>query len=111
MAAIAAVAFLLAALFYFGERQGRAMVKISVEGEVYKTLSLDAEEEVIIEHQGHRNVVRISGGEVQMLQASCPDGLCIRQGKIRVAPQSIICLPNKVVVEIIGESAYDGIGG
>ena len=48
-----------------------------------------------------------------MEEADCPDRLCMRRGAIRYAGDSIICLPNKVVVEISGEDALnlDAVAG
>lgn len=44
------------------------------------------------------NTVEIRNKKVRMLEADCPDKLCMKQGAGDVLP--IICLPNRVVVEI-----------
>ena len=46
-----------------------------------------------------------------MLDASCPDQLCVDQNEISFDKESIICLPNKVVLTVISdtESDVDGI--
>ena len=51
---------------------------------------------------GRKNKIEIKDGRVRMLEASCPNHLCIRQGWISLEGQSIVCLPNKVVVRIEG---------
>ena len=38
-----------------------------------------------------------------MIEADCHDSLCIYQGKISKVGQSLVCLPNKVMVEIKGK--------
>ena len=48
------------------------------------------------------NTIEIKDGRVRMLEASCPNHLCIRQGWIRFEGQSIVCLPNKVTVIVRG---------
>ena len=48
------------------------------------------------------NVLVIKNGEAQITEASCPNHLCIQQGKISADGEMIICVPNKVVVEIEG---------
>ena len=62
--------------------------------------------------EGHNTLI-IQGGEAYMSDASCPDHLCMGMGKISHAGQSIICLPNRVVVEIRDEktveSEYDTV--
>ena len=48
------------------------------------------------------NTIEIKDGRVRMLEASCPNHLCIRQGWIKFEGQSIVCLPNKVTVIVRG---------
>jgi hypothetical protein len=50
---------------------------------------------------GGTNLLIIQDGEAWIEEANCPDGLCKNMGKISQVGQSIICLPNKVVVEIL----------
>jgi hypothetical protein len=35
-----------------------------------------------------------------MKEAECPDRSCVKQGKISKNKESIVCLPNKVIVEV-----------
>jgi hypothetical protein len=50
---------------------------------------------------GGTNLLIIQDGKAWIEEASCPDGLCKNMGKISQVGQSVICLPNKVVVEIL----------
>lgn len=47
------------------------------------------------------NTLQIKNNEVKMIQATCPDRLCIKQGAISKKGQSIICLPHKLIVEVV----------
>jgi len=49
------------------------------------------------------NMIEAESGRVRMIEASCPDGLCVRQGWISGGIIPIVCLPNRVI--IILESA------
>lgn len=74
------------------------VLKISVDGEVYGEYSLKEEQEIKI---GDSNVCRIEeDGTVVMTEADCPDHLCVKQGKIKQFGETIVCLPNKVILEI-----------
>ena len=42
-----------------------------------------------------------------MKEANCRDGLCIRQGQMKNAAKTIVCLPHKLVVSLTGDSAPD----
>lgn len=57
------------------------------------------------------NVLVIQDGEAAITEASCPNHLCIQQGKISADGEMIICVPNKLVVEIKGgdEAAVDAV--
>ena len=42
-----------------------------------------------------------------MTDADCPDKLCVKTGRISKTGETIVCLPHRVVVEIIGAAADD----
>ena len=48
------------------------------------------------------NIVLITEGTVSMESADCPDQICVHHQRIKRSGESIICLPNKVVVSIEG---------
>ena len=83
-------------------------IQITVDGKLYGTYSL-AEDQVI--QIGDTNVCEIKDGEVKMTEADCPDKLCVHQKAISKTNETIVCLPNKVVVQVIGagESELDSI--
>ena len=56
----------------------------------------------IYDNNGNTNKIEISDGRVRMLEADCPNHLCMHQGWIRFEGQSIVCLPNKVTVIVRG---------
>ncbi len=87
-----------------GTSADNATVRISVDGTLYGTYDLDTDQEIDI--QGTNTCV-ISEGRVYMSDADCPDHLCVKTGSIAAPPASIVCLPNKVVIEI--EKSADSI--
>ena len=75
-------------------------IRIIVDGEKYGTYNLDEDQVIAI---GDTNVCEIRDGKVTMTEATCPDKLCMHQKAIDETGGTIICLPNKVVIE--GEKA------
>lgn len=57
------------------------------------------------------NKLEIYGGKVGMIYADCPDKICLKQGEISFSNQTIVCLPNGVVIEVSKSRAdeYDAI--
>ena len=47
------------------------------------------------------NKIRVEDGKAYMEEANCPDGYCEEQGKISRHTQTIVCLPHKLVVEVL----------
>ncbi len=92
-------------------RSEGAYVVVTVDGEVYGTYPLDTDTEIRIGDDEHYNILVIKDGKAEITEASCPDKLCVKQGKAEYDGQSIICLPNKVVIEIRGgeQSDYDAV--
>ena len=83
---------------------------VTVNGQEYGTYSLSRNQTVTIKQNGHTNKFTIKNGYVQMTYSSCKNHICIEKGKINQTNQSIVCLPNKVVIEIQGGSSkYDAI--
>lgn len=92
------------ALFLHVFKSGGAYVVVTVDGNEVERLSLDEDTTRVIEgYNGGTNELVIKDGKAYIKQASCPDGLCVHMGQIDSSGQSIICLPNRVVVTIEGE--------
>ena len=85
-----------------------SMVEITVDGEVYDTLNRteDASYTVKLE-DGTYNNFEIKDGYVDMLDASCPDKLCVNQKHIHFNNETIVCRPNKVILEVISPEDSD----
>lgn len=105
------IALIASVWFYFTRTDGRQVV-VRVDGTVWSTYSLTETVDCVIDNgQGGTNHLHVEGGMVWLEEASCPDKICVQQGKIRYAGESIICLPNKLVVEVVGEDELhmDGV--
>lgn len=53
------------------------------------------------------NTVLIKDGTVSMKYANCKDKICVNHNKISKNNESIICLPNKVVVTVLSDKNND----
>ena len=80
---------------------------ITVDGKEYGTYSLLKEQTITIGEGETKNVIEIRGGKAYMKEASCPDQLCVDQNEISFDKESIICLPNKVVITVISDVESD----
>lgn len=105
---VAAVLFLMLGRW---SAQGRT-VEVQVDGTTVAALPLDVDTTYVIDGAGGgRNTLVIADGRATVIEATCPDGVCVRHRAIDRAGQSIICLPNKVVVRVVGEPTVDAEAG
>ncbi len=81
-------------------------VRVILDGELVAEIDLSAVREPYTLAVGEHNTLEITPDGVRMLKADGPDGVCLRQGY--AAPGNpIICLPNRVVVEVTGHAPAD----
>ena len=113
-AALLVILLAVGALLFFFFRINRAeggTAVVRVSGETYGSYDLHTDQEIEIQGtNGGTNLLQIRDGKASVIQASCPDLLCVHQGTVSRQGESIICLPNEVVVEIseaMEETAYD----
>lgn len=93
----------------FGQSAGQELV-ITAEGERFGSYSLLENQEVQVRRNGHTNKIIIENGEVSMIFSDCPGQDCVHQRAISQTGETIVCLPNKVILEIAGkEKEYDAI--
>ncbi len=92
-------------------KDGGSFAEIYADGELLYRIDLENVEssyEIPIEHGGHTNIVLVENKKISIKSANCPDKLCVKQGAIHNSSYPIVCLPNKIVIQIDGGSAnYD----
>ena len=101
--------FLAIAIAFIGYRaisaaQDAASVVVIVDGETRGIYYLSEEQEIAIDDTNH---FIIEDGKAKMDFATCPDQYCVHQKAISKNGESIICLPNKVIVEIRSSKSAD----
>ncbi len=97
---------LLFAVYLFVFRPEGNTVSITVDGELYGVYPLaeDRAEDIYTgEDASRHNRLVIRDGEAYMESASCPDGICVGHRPISRSGESIVCLPNRVVVTVTAE--------
>ena len=101
-AAVILIGAALLLVFLLTREQG-AYVVVSVDGKEIARYSLsDTVDTEIKGFDGGTNRLVIRDGEARITEADCPDRLCVGQGHISHTNESIICLPHRVSVHIVG---------
>ena len=100
---VAGVMWLISSVIY---SESGEKLRIMVDNQEFGVY--DLQEDCVIEI-GDTNECQIKGGKVTMLYGDCPDQVCVHSAAISKNGQAIICMPNKVVLEIIDGKEDDQI--
>ena len=103
-AGIILVALLILACMQFGNQNTGNNIRITIDGKEYGVYSLNEDRVIDIDGEFGHNQVVIQDGEAYMKEADCPDHYCMEYKAISRKNETIICLPHKIVVEVI---SYD----
>lgn len=86
-------------------------VSVKIDGVEKYRYSLEEDIDTVIytgENNEYENNLVIKNGEAFISQANCPDKICAKHRAVSKVNESIVCLPHKLVVEIISsESSHE----
>ena len=86
----------------FGNKAG-TYVRVMIDGELYGEYSLQENQTIEIRETTGYNRLVIDQNSVKMLEADCPDQYCVKHAAITGTNETIVCLPHKLTVEIVGD--------
>jgi hypothetical protein len=79
----------------------RREIRVTASGREVLRLPLDKDaDELTVTGYAGESYLEIREGRVHMVDSACPDKLCVKTGWISSPGESIVCLPNRVVIEI-----------
>lgn len=85
-----------------------AMTAVIKQGDrVIKTIDLnevEAPEKLVITGD-YTETVLIEKGRIRFLEADCPDQVCVKTGWLSKNGDMAVCLPNRAMIKIEGQSA------
>lgn len=108
---IAAVLLAAGALWWMtrpGDQGGYAVV--TIDGQEAGRYALRQDRELTF-GDGSYNTLRIADGTAAIVEANCGDHTCIRTGRISREGETIVCLPHRLTVTIVGgeDAAFDAV--
>ena len=105
---IAGGGFLLLNIF----RTEGAFAVVKIDGAESGRYPLSVNTEAVIEtgdNKEFKNTLVIEDGKAFISDANCPDKICEGHNKISYKGETIVCLPHKVVIEIVAEDTADDL--
>lgn len=92
-------------LFFTLQKKENLSVYIYYDKKLVEVVDLDENKEIVV----NEVVVVIENKTVYVKASSCKDKVCVHQGKIKHAGQTITCLPQRVFIQLEGSEVDVGI--
>ena len=87
---------------FFTKSGERAIIE---QAQVSRTVYLSEDGETQLDGA----TVRVKNGKIAITQSDCPDKVCVKTGEISKKGETIVCVPNEIVITIEGEQEVDTI--
>lgn len=112
--AVLMLAAALATRLWFApaDTAGTLTVAVSINGSEVERTALSAYSGGVYEANGCTLTVAAEDGKLRVAESDCPNQDCVHSGAIFRAGQSLVCLPARIIIELVGGSAdYDLVTG
>lgn len=96
---LAVISILVIFIMSSGKQTGKT-AEIYTDNKLIRTVSLDKDDEFIVENGDNYNIVRIRNGKISVVEADCKNQICVKQGEIDSSLLPIVCVPNGLVIKV-----------
>ena len=79
-----------------------AVAVVEIDGTVVGSYPLSVDGRFVL--NGGTNVLIIEDGTARLVESHCPDRTCELTGRISYVGQTIVCLPNRLSVTVMGDT-------
>lgn len=92
---------------YKGSNTGKQKIAVVKQGDsIIGRFNLDtiSEPQYIDVSSEYKGVIIVEAGRIRFKEAGCPDQVCVKTGWLTDKGDMAVCLPNRVMIKIEGES-------
>lgn len=99
--ALAVIGILISVPIYLPQASSGGILEVRVNGEVLQSWSLSDDRTETIKTEYGTNIFYIQDGTAYMKDSDCHDKVCVNMRGVSNTGESIVCLPHRLVLEII----------
>jgi len=86
-----------------------SIAEVYFEDNLVLTIDLNIDSEYTVDGELGDVVLEVKDKKIRVKSENSPRNICSKEGYIGDSSRTLICLPNKVIVKIIGENKIDGV--
>lgn len=108
---ILGITIIFLAIFSMIQKQEAKTAVIYYQNEVVQIIDLTQNEqrEYIVEGANGPVVIEVNKGKIRVKQEESPLHICSKQGYISKNAEMIVCLPNKIIIQIEAKDIIDTV--
>lgn len=90
-------------LFFVNRHTTGQIAQLRVNNKLIKEFDLSKDQvfNYFNKLDGDQNKITVHNGQIAIVDANCTDQICVRKGFISKTGQTIVCLPHRLVIEIM----------
>ena len=102
-------------MLFRGGTGGDVYAVVKLDGKIIKRIDLSEIEEPYdfrVDFPGGYNLIRVEKGKIAVIEADCPDKICVHRGFVSNGALPVICLPHRLSITLEGsENSVDAVAG
>lgn len=106
---ILSVIIMLIFIFINISKEEGSVAEVYYEDTLILTIDLNIDKEYVVEGDLGDVVLEVKNKEIRVKEENSPKHICSKEGFIGDSSRTLVCLPNKVIVKIVGETKMDGV--
>jgi hypothetical protein len=83
---------------------GASFLEIEVNGQPGTVVRMDQDQDITVEGKLGTTIIRIDESGARFIQSPCADKKCIESAPIKDAGEIAVCIPNRVMIRVLGEN-------
>ena len=84
----------------FNIESNKNIAEVKINNKVFRQVDLSKDDIFMIDTEDGKNVVKVEGGKIAIIEADCPDKICVKTGAISKVGAVIACVPHNILILI-----------
>lgn len=90
-------------------KEDGSMAEVYYEDKKILTIDLNIDREYVIDGELGDVVLEVKNRKIRVKEENSPKHICSKEGFIGDSSRTLICLPNKIIIKIVGDNDIDGV--
>ena len=86
-----------------------SVAEVYYKDEKILSIDLNIDSEYVVDGDLGDVILEVKDRKIRVKEENSPLNICSKEGYIGDSSRTLICLPNKIIVKIVGESELDGV--